>query len=98
MEFMCFLCFAQSFVKSHYTIGTTIMEKLIAFKDHDTLNLNIVLVIFVVVLNAPLLKLLTSASVNHLPETPCLFTWCIIKIKQFIFFTHIFTLICMYIV
>ena len=42
-------------------------------------NLNPVLVIFVVVLNAPLIKLLVSASVKHLLETPCLFTWCIMK-------------------
>ena len=39
------------------------------------------LVTFVVVLDAPLLKSLTSASVNYLLETPCLFTWCIMKTK-----------------
>ena len=41
----------------------------------------ILLVIFMIALNAPVLKCLTSASVNHLLETPCLFTWRIMKIK-----------------
>ena len=41
---------------------------------------SVLLVIFVIVLNAPLLKSLTSASVNHLKETPCLFTWCFLYI------------------
>ena len=36
---------------------------------------------FVIVLNAPLLKYLTSASVNYLLETSCLFTLCIMKTK-----------------
>ena len=34
----------------------------------------ILLVIFVIALNAPLLKCLVSTSVNHHVETPCLFT------------------------
>ena len=38
---------------------------------------NILLVIFVIVLNAPLLYGLTLASVNL--EIPCLFPWCIMK-------------------
>ena len=61
--------------------GITIMETQTAFRDRITLNSNHVLVIFVVVLNAPLLKSLTSASINHLLETSCLFAWCIMKAK-----------------
>ena len=39
----------------------------------------ILIIIFVIVLNAPVLKYVTSASVSHLHETQCLFTWCKVK-------------------
>ena len=55
------------------------------------------LVIFVIVLNAPLLKCLTSASVKNLLETPCLIIKCIMKTKSFLFY-YIFILIYIYIV
>ena len=48
------------------------------------------LVIFLIALNVPLLKSLTSASVNHLLETPSLFTGYIMKSKKVIF------LVCIY--
>ena len=57
------------------------MEKYIAFRDGDTLNSNPVLIISVVVLNAPILKSLTSASVNHFLETPGSPPSCIMKTK-----------------
>ena len=55
------------------------MEKDTAFRDRDMLNSNLALIIFVVAIDAPLLKSLTSASVNYLLETPCLFTQCTMK-------------------
>ena len=55
---------------------------------------DILLALFVTVLNAALLKYLTSASVNHLLKTPSLFIWCFMK-KIFL---YIFILICIYIV
>ena len=43
-------------------------------KEFFFFQFTILLVISVIVLNAPLLKCLTSASVNHFLDTPCLFT------------------------
>ena len=51
----------------------------IYLRRNSFFHFTILLVIFGIVLNAPILKSLTSASVNHLLETPYLFTWYAIK-------------------
>ena len=50
-------------------------------KEFFFFQFTVLLVIFVIVLNVPLIKCLTSVLVNYPLETPCLFRWCIMKTK-----------------